>query len=166
MRSVLVQAVLLILGILAGASGMYHIQESRRAAELDALKESLMRLTKQERRAEFQVLGQVVGEVGVVRTEVRFTELDANGHGIGKPRTFETQGEKAHIDPLIVKFDDDFALSGDPARGNPLLLFRRAYGDRQAPAEGVRLDELDEVPQGYATEKALPEWERKLWEDF
>jgi len=169
----------IIVAAALGALGMYQIQGVSREAEISALekevaaleieletlKESLLRLTRQERLARFSVQGQEVRD-GVRHTTIRFVEIDDQEREIGPPRIFTIEGDVVHIDALIIKFDDNLVISGDQSRGHPLLLFRRAYGDRQAPSSGFALDEIDEVPGGYDPKGSMTAWEKKLWSDF
>lgn len=170
---------LVVVAAALGALGMYQIQGTGRQAEIEALenevaalevklstlKESLLRLTRQERLAEFRVVGQEIRE-GVRHTTIRFVEINEKEEEIGPPTIFTIEGDVVHIDALIIKFDDNLVISGDQSRGHPLLLFRRAYGDRQPPSSGHPLDEIDEVPGGYNPARPMSAWERKLWTDF
>jgi len=165
MNRLLGQIVMVCIALGFGAGGMLYIQDNRREAELTALKESLLRLTRQERRAEFRVIAQHERD-GRLETTMRFVEVNDRGREVGRPRAFTIEGDIIHVDALIIKFDDDLALSGDQARGHPLLLFRRAYGDHQTPASGFSLDAVNEVPGGYLPEGAINAWEARLWEEF
>ena len=160
-----VLALIAVVTAAGGAGGMYLFQQEAARRELESLRESLLRLTRQERRAEFRVLAQE-GAGDELRTTIRFVEIDGRGRTAGEPRDFTIRGNELHIDALIVKFDDDLVIRGDAERGHPLLLFHRAFGKHQAPAEGFPLDRLDEVPGGYRTDRPLAEWERRLWADF
>ncbi len=78
-------------------------------------------------------------------------------------------GEELYIDALIVKFERKFVEAGDGLRGKSLLLFRRAFGDRQEPASGTPLyRQLGEssVPELYQVDAAPTEFEREIWRRF
>jgi hypothetical protein len=164
MRRCFVWLGIALLAAAVGAGGMYYVQLNRQAREIAELKESLLRLTRQERRAELRVLNQEQ-VVGRVRTTLRFTELTPQGE-LGEPRVFTIDGDVVFIDALIVKFDDALVIAGDQTRGHPLLLFRRAYGEQQAPGQGFPLYDLDAVPDGYRSARPMSDWERRLWADF
>ena len=186
MRRAVGQIVIILAAGGAGAGGLYYAQSQAKEAkirglqqqlqdrdhqlrqkdeELRATKEALVRLTRQQRRAELTVLA-VEDRQGVSYTKLRFTELDDNGRPIGSGRTFTVEGQVVYIDALIVKFNDKLVIDGHAERGHPLLLFRRAFGEKQSPESGYMLDEVSHVPHGYRTDKPMPEWEKKLWADF
>lgn len=193
MRRAVGQIVIILAAGGAGAGGLYYAQTRSREArirtlqqqlqdrdrqlrqteqalqkseeELRATKEAIVRLTRQQRRAELKVLA-VEDRQGVPYTKLCFTELDDGGRPIGDGRTFNVEGQVVYIDALIVKFNDKLVIDGHAERGHPLLLFRRAFGEKQSPESGYMLDEVSHVPHGYRTDKPMPEWEKKLWADF
>jgi hypothetical protein len=85
-------------------------------------------------------------------------------------RSLTVYGTEVYIDALVVSFERKFVESGDGLRGKGLLLFRRAFGDRQAPAEGVSLHtgggDLIPVPEVLRVDTEPSQFERKIWQRF
>ena len=176
-----------LLFIAAGAGGLYladrlvlapgreyQRQLSERDAQIRALTErnqaleAAVRLLRHtERRARLVVLDQGPEPGGhMVRTRVRFTELDSQGDSVGEPRELSLDGDEIYVDALVIKFEDDFVTAGDALKGKALLLFRRIFSDRRRPAEGDVLDREGQMPQSYAAERAPTAFERELWARF
>ncbi|MAF67628.1 MAG: hypothetical protein CMJ84_18475 [Planctomycetes bacterium] len=146
---------------------------AREKRELE-LRNRLLRLD--HRLALIEVLDQREGPEGVV-SRVRFEEFGADGEPAGSPRTLEVSGRFLYLESQVVKFSDDFVEAGDALRGRSICLFRRAWGERQRPVEGVELDTVglrpglalgDEIAPGphaellerfwdYANDRALAE---------
>ncbi len=94
-----------------------------------------------------------------------------------KPGTEETAfqramvlpGEEVYIDALVVQFDRAFVEEGDGTRGKSLLLFRRAFGDRQQPIEGVPLfttEATSPIPELARVDVAPGDFEKQIWDRF
>jgi len=78
---------------------------------------------------------------------VRFVQtVPGKPNEIVSEELFVVVGEVIHFDALIVKFSDDFVKDG---KGRALYLWRRIYGDNQAPAEGALIQSPDQVPERY-----------------
>jgi hypothetical protein len=172
--------------VAAGAGGVYladqivlapsralQRQLAEREAEIRALTErnqaleaAIRLLRHTERRARLVVLDQGSTTDGVVRTRVRFTELDSQGDPIGEPRELSLDGDEVYVDALVIKFEDTSVIAGDALKGKALLLFRRIFTDRRRPAEGEVLDREGQMPQSYAAERAPTAFERELWARF
>ena len=78
-------------------------------------------------------------------------------------------GEELYIDALVVKFDRKFVDAGDGLRGKSLLLFRRAFGDRQKPVEGVPLFRQGNdsvIPEALQVDSQPSDFEREIWTRF
>jgi hypothetical protein len=172
--------------VAAGAGGVYladqmvlapsralQRQLAEREAEIrvlternQALEAAIRLLRHTERRARLVVLDQGSTTDGVVRTRVRFTELDSQGDPIGEPRELSLDGDEIYVDALVIKFEDTSVIAGDALKGKALLLFRRIFTDRRRPAEGEVLDREGQMPQSYAAERAPTAFERELWARF
>lgn len=59
---------------------------------------------------------------------------------------FVITGEVIHFDALIVKFSDDYVKDG---KGRALYLWRRIYGEDQAPADGNLIQSPGTAPERY-----------------
>lgn len=104
---------------------------------------------------------------GGLITSFRFQEVDGAGAPLGPAQSFAIHGDLAYFEALIVKFDDAFVESNDLVKGSSLLLFRRVFGEHQAPADGFPLDAAGQRPHGY--EAAGPEaatFYDDLWRRF
>src|SRR5437867_9243276 len=113
-----------------------------------ALEAAVRLLRHTERRARLVVLDQGPEPGGhMVRTRVRFTELDSQGDSVGEPRELSLDGDEIYVDALVIKFEDDFVTAGDALKGKALLLFRRIFTDRGRPADGDVLDRGGPIPQ-------------------
>ncbi|MFW5879088.1 MAG: hypothetical protein ACOCVR_04635 [Myxococcota bacterium] len=86
-------------------------------------------------------------------------------------RRFTLPGEEFFVDALVVRFERSFVEVGDGLRGQSLLLFRRAFGDRQRPVDGVSLyrgedDGLGIIPELFRIDPVPSDFERDIWERF
>jgi hypothetical protein len=83
-------------------------------------------------------------------------------------RSFSLPGDELYIDALVVQFDRAFVDVGDGLRGKSLLVFRRAFGDKQRPVDGVPLYTAGEgsVPEIARVDAKPTAFEIELWERF
>ena len=142
------------------------------ARQRDALRQAIERLTGEDRLAEVHVVDQVpAGEAGGTapaggdRTVLEFVELDRDGHPLPS-RRFVVPDRVVFFDALVVKFDPQHVMAADALRGRSLALFRRVYGQNQAPAEGQPIDPAGDVPDVYRVQPRPSEFERRLWTQF
>jgi len=145
-----------------------RLEEEKRKLEKQrqALEQVVERLNLSRRVARIDVLEQHVDDDGEpVQTVIRFTETGRNGQPLPS-HTFGVPGNVPHFDALIVKFDDDYVARGDQLRGQSLSLFRRVYGDTQAPNDGYWLGRKGQVPEIYRVDDAPSEFEVTLWRKF
>jgi hypothetical protein len=135
------------------------------ARENSRLRETLARLGTEFRVADVHVLDQSGPRGRDRRTTFSFTRYARDGSAL-PPSTFTVAGDIAYFDALVLKFDDAFVGSADPLRGRSLHLFRRVFGEFQAPADGFPLDagSPDGVPE--AMRLGLGSFEEKLWKRF
>jgi len=155
-----------------------HRAEARRVEALEAQVRDLGgRLDR--RKAETYVANARVlarsadPQTGDPAWRIEFFEVDGRGVPLHEARIFEVRGREIFFDALVVEFDSEFVEVGDGLRGKSLHVFRRAFGDRDRPAEGVPLWNVsgDEIPDVYrpstlvASREAL-EFERRIWRDF
>lgn len=133
--------------------------------ENQRLREMLSRLGTEFRVADVVVTAQQ-GPRGRQRTTTfRFQEYDREGNAL-EPRSFTIAGDVAYFDALVLKFDDDYVGAADPLRGRSLHLFRRVFGEYQAPADGFPID--PGAPDGIpvAMRQGMGTFEAELWRDF
>jgi hypothetical protein len=83
-------------------------------------------------------------------------------------KDFTLPGEEVYVDALVVSFDRPYVEGGDGLRGKSMLLFRRAFGDRQKPVDGVPLHATGtaEIPEVYAVDPQPTAFERQIWAEF
>ncbi len=165
--------------LVLGAAGVWlfydKLSDWYRISQLEAEKAKLQKivgnLSAETRRAEIAVINQrvepaVAGRPAVKVTDLLFVEYGRNGQPL-PPRQLTLRGESAHFDAMVIKFERDLVGEGDPLRGQSIALFTRAYGDQQAPDNGVTIDQPDGVPQFYAaTDPQIKDFETQLWHDF
>jgi len=88
-------------------------------------------------------------------------------------KTMTLPGEEFYIDALVVQFDRKLVEEGDGLRGKSLLFFRRAFGDRQKPVDGVPLYRetnatriSEDIPDTLRVDPRPSEYERQVWTRF
>lgn len=100
-------------------------------------------------------------------TSFRFQEMDEAGLPVGPSQPFTIRGDIAYFEALVVKFDDEFVERNDLLKGSSLLLFRRVFGEYQAPADGFPLDAVGQRPHGYETDPPAGSlFYQDLWSRF
>ena len=142
----------------------------QRAAQLERERQELadiaQRLQLERRVADIDVLEQHRTLDGTVQqTVIRLTEIDRSGHAL-PPQVFGVAGQVPHFDALVIKFEDDYVAHGDQLRGTSLALFRRVYGESQAPDSGYWLGRRGDVPDIYRLGVDPSEFEVTLWQEF
>ncbi|HEV8608151.1 MAG TPA: hypothetical protein VGQ99_22640 [Tepidisphaeraceae bacterium] len=150
-------------------------EDAKKAEEIRKLKEQndqlesfVSRLTSEKRVAEVVVCGQKKSGSVVEETTLMFVEYGGDGKQL-PPRYFTIKGNVAHIDALVIKFEQDFIKKGDPLRGHSMVLFHRLYGDYQAPADGYMIDMPGKPPEVYRIPTRSPaasEFESQMWQNF
>lgn len=159
--------------VLAGTVGVWtyytQVSSSYRIAKLEEekriLEEVVGRLGGERRVAEILVTDQeMVG--GVKTSTLLFVEYSRDGTAL-PPKRFVVRGENAHVDAMVVKFEDGLVGKGDALRGASLGLFTRIYGDATAPEAGEPIDKPGEIPAVYrGANPKVTEFEMGLWRRF
>ncbi|MFG0317010.1 MAG: hypothetical protein ACF8XB_07055 [Planctomycetota bacterium JB042] len=154
--------------VLVGALGVSGYIAYDRFTERQQLLRVIDRLTTSSRVAQAVVTKRWTEADGTVRTAVRFVELDDDGEPLAAPTEFVVDGETVYFDAYVLKFEHGLVTEGDAMKGRSLVLFRRAFGEHQEPAEGHPLDEAaeDGVPAAYRGDDPPGEAEKALWADF
>ena len=142
-----------------------EIQEKNEQIERLDLALSLLKVDR--RMAQIYVADQTGSvEGGDLSTKVRFVEVDESGEPIGEAKTFSIDGDVVYVDAWVVKFHDELVEQGDPLRSASICLFRRMFGEQQAPNDGVALDAPRHKPAVYGNDQEIAAWESELWENF
>ena len=84
-------------------------------------------------------------------------------------KSFTIDGNIAHVDAMVIKFDHDFVAQNDPLRGHSIALFRRLYSESMTPANGFPIDEPGKIPdiyRGSADPAKQVAFEKELWQNF
>jgi hypothetical protein len=84
-------------------------------------------------------------------------------------KSFTIAGEELYVDALVVTFERGFVEGADKLRGKSLLLFRRAFGDRQKPVDGVPLFEsrgAAPIPEQLQVDSTPSAFEQQIWTTF
>lgn len=152
---------------LAGQLQTAQEELEKKEREIQRLNTAIQLLKVDRRVALLDVLAQEKSDTGeVVRTTVRFLEVDEAGRPLENPRTFTILGDKVYVDALVVKFADHFVEQGDPLRAASLCLFQRVFGNAQSPDSGMRIDQENDQPAIYRTGQVKSDFERQLWSQF
>lgn len=163
------------LGTLAVNITTYFSQRQSRIAQLQRertqLREVIQRLTGRSRRAELVVAGQTINGFGkVLRTHLLWQEFTIGPNGQQTPlpvRKFTIPGNIVHVDAFVLKFQDKYVEQGDVLRGKSLALFRRIYGESQAPDHAIPLVAKGTVPRAYRIKlNRTNSFERRLWRNI
>lgn len=173
MFRLMVKIVLLSVLVVAGGVGIFFYQDrtsdARKIEKLEEekqeLREIVQRLSDEKRVAEVLVTDQEIVD-GVMRTTLLFVEYAKDGSSL-PPKSFTIEGKTAHIDAMVIKFEQDFVKENDPLRGHSIALFTKLYGDKEAPADAERIDVPGRIPDVYrGADPRISQFERELWDNF
>lgn len=111
------------------------------------LKQAIATLTQEEQIGYAKVLKQETRD-GKLYSTIRFVET-ARGNPLRTvlEKEYEIDGDMIHFDALIVTFSSQAVIDG---KERSLYLWRRVYGDAQAPADGFAIEEEGAEPARYA----------------
>lgn len=144
-------------------SGAYRIKQLEE--EKRVLQEVVSRLGGERRVAEMLVTDQTVVD-GVKTSNLLFVEYGKDGTPL-PPKRFTIRGDNAHVDAMVVKFEDELVGAADPLKGVSLALFTKIYGDATAPESGEAIDKPGEIPAVYrGTGTKVTDFEMDLWKNF
>ena len=141
-RSLLALAITLVVALLL----WQRITASMLSARVETLEQEKARLVEYVRRlsasrrvAQVNVIDQFRDDRGYTVSRLLWQEVAPSGT-IGAPLTFDITGAQGYFEALVLKFDHEHVGEGDADRGQSLVMFRRAFGDMQAPDSGAPLD--------------------------
>jgi len=103
-------------------------------AENKELKQAITNLNREDQIGYAKVVGQEMKD-GELFTTIRFVET-ARDDKLNKilEKEYTIAGDIIHFDALIVKFGSKMVMDG---RTRALYLWRRVYGEKMTPAEGL-----------------------------
>jgi len=155
--------------VIAALAGWGAFSSARKALRIQRLErerneliEHIQRLSASRRVAQARVLEQYVDGQGRRISRLLWQEIRPDGI-IGLPVEVKVVGEIAYFEALIIKFDHGLVGLGDPERGVSLAMFRRIFGDEQAP-ESVAL--FDRAGPVYAAPLSRRENNAAIWDRF
>lgn len=137
-------------------------QQEKKIKEQEAV---IDRLTTENRVAEVIVTDQRV-VYGITETTLLFVEYTRDGREL-LPKVLKVKGKVAHVNALVIKFDNDYVKESDKLRGKSIALFYRVFGDQEKPADAPRIDEPGRIPDAYrGADPQVSEFEQRLWGKF
>jgi hypothetical protein len=172
-------AVGLLLTLIATGGGLliYYAEHSplrKLEADLEAqrqrnaeLKQVISRLEFEQRVAEIIVTKQSKSDSGQLFTTLHFVEYARDGATPLHARDFTIEGKRAHIDALVIKFENANVEAGDQLKGHSIGLFTRLFDEKHSPEQGFPIDDPQQEPDFYkGVDPRVPEYEKALWRDF
>lgn len=154
---------LFLVGFLYFARGLYYGAKTihELLAENKHLKQAISNLTQEDQIGYAKVISQETKE-GKLFTTVRFVETardDKLKKILEKDCTIE--GDIVHFDALIIKFSDKIVMDG---KERAMYLWRRVYGEKMAPENGIKIEEPNSEPARYKDIlKMLPVKQREIF---
>jgi len=143
----------------------------RLQTEVDQLEQERTQLLEYARRlgaarrvAQVDVVRQRKDQLGRTVSTLLWQEIGPDGM-LGQPVAVETVGKLVYFESLVLKFQQKYVGEADPVRGASLAMFRRIFGDCQAPDSVLELDRFARPPRSLESE----ENERlcaELWDKF
>lgn len=121
-----------------------RLQANRRVAQVDVVKQ----YANEDRQTVSVLLWQEIGPEGT----------------LGKPVAVEAPGELVYFEGLVIKFDHKHVGEGDPQRGASVVMFRRIFGEHQAPETALQFDRAARPPKGRS--EPSEDVEARLWDRF
>lgn len=158
---------LLVLTVLT-AVGLIFLQQhiTRYARENRILKEIISRLQADSRIAEVLVTDVSFDEkTGKDLTTIKFLEYDIQGKPM-EPRYFTFPGNIIQFQSLVIRFDDAYVVRNDSLRGKSIYLFWKVFMLDGPNTTEFEIARVDQVPEGYRTEKDMDSFEGELWRRF
>lgn len=154
--------------VLAGYLGWDYLQnEARLREQVRQLQEVVSRLNAEYRVAQIIVHDQTVDAEGRTLTTLEFREISRDNELL-PPISATLVGTEVYFEALVIKFQNKYVEQGDQFRGKSIILFRRMFGSKTAPDDGVPIDPSasDGIPNAYRVTKEPSEVERRLWSKF
>ncbi len=137
-------------------------QQDKKIKEQEAV---IDRLTSENRVAEVIVTDRKTVN-GVLENTLLFVEYAKDGREL-LPKVLTVKGKTAHIDALVIKFDDNYVKENDKLRGKSIALFYRVFGDQEKPVDGPRIDQPGHIPDVYrGLDPQVSDFEQGLWSKF
>lgn len=127
-----------------------------------SLQDSISRLCKSRRVAQLNVVEQFEDSSRRLVNRLRWQEIGDDGI-LGEPRMVEAFGRQVYFEGFVIKFQHDGVAAGDAEHGRSLVMFRRIFGDLQAPATAPELNPVPDPDDPGAAELGA---HAELWAQF
>lgn len=134
-------------------------------AENRELRTAIGNLQQEDQIGYAKVLSQEERD-GQLFTRILFVETARNDKSVRVlEKEYEIEGDVVFFDALIVKFSDEIVAGGEE---KALYLWRRVYGEDQAPSEGYPIEEPGDIPARYAdlTAKLSLDDRKLFWDEI
>lgn len=135
-----------VLALLGGAFFFGSKTIDELLGENKRLKEAVSNLTIEETIGYAKVVSRYTDDNGVVRTTLRFVEIDRDKQTVILEKEFTVEGEVVFFDGLVVVFPAEFVMDG---RERSIHLWRRVFGEEMNPSEGFSIEATGEEPARY-----------------
>lgn len=157
----------------ASAAALYYQRAHSTEQQIEQLEDQkrqleqvVSRLTAEKRVADILVSEQSTNPQGVLQTTLLFVEYDKAGQPL-PAKSFTIDGNIAHIDAMVIKFEQGYVAENDKLRGHSIALFTKIYGDHESPADAAMIDDPGTIPAIYrGADPQVSEFETALWTDF
>ena len=174
LRFLLYASPLIVLAVIGSIVYQHATEKDRTIAEqkrvIEELGKKLDRAWADELIADLRVDKLSKDAVsGEARMQLTFVQYRPGTEEIAFQRSMELPGTEVYIDALVVQFERNFIEENDATRGKSLLLFRRAFGDKQQPIDGVPLFASAQesfIPEVARVDAAPSDFEKKIWARF
>lgn len=147
---------------------VFRIRElTARISELETERTALLLYAQQisaaRRVAQVNVIEQDMDTPAGPVTVLHWQQIRADGV-LGPREVVTIQGTQAYFEAMVIKFEYDLIGKSKEGEVTNLALFRRAFGDNQAPSTGIPLDQTAPTLRGEETEASRVE--AALWKRF
>lgn len=141
------------------------VQLTQKVNQLEAEKVQLVeyaeRLSASHRVAQINVISQSIDDFGQPITELRWQEIAPDG-ALGEPAEVSVFGKQVYVESLVIKFEHQSVGEGIEGKATSLAMFRRIFGDYQAPQSAPELDRFHPPPVDSGKDTFAP----GLWDRF
>jgi len=111
------------------------------------LNKAIRNLTDEQQIGYATLVSQETDALGNLESLVKFVQtVPGKPHEIVSEQLFTVNGDIVHFDALIVKFSNEYVKDG---KGRALYLWRRIYGEKTAPKDGVEIQPEGSAPKRY-----------------
>ena len=162
-----------LLVALAGAGGWWYWRSTEKER---VIAEQRRLISALEQKLDRAWASELVGDLRVNSVDPARHEMNVTFFqylpGTETPaieKTMTLPGSEVYIDALVVTFERKLVEAGDGLKGKSLLVFRRAFGDLQKPADGVPLwgrNGASPIPEVAQVDPQPSDFERDLWLRF